>query len=265
MILNYAVVIPTYDRPIHLYSAIKSVKLQKLSPAEIIVVDNHPDSKNAKIVKNISKKLKIKIKYLIFKKNGGALGARNYGCKKTNCRYIAFLDDDDKWSKNYIYFAIKKIKSERSDMCITEFKVIDKNKKNKFNFYIPKKINFNDLIIWNPGVLCSNIFIKRSVFHKIGCYEINLFGSADKDLLLKIISSGYKYSVLKKRLVQRLIHKNQWSNDNYLSFKASFALYKKYRSRMNLILKLKMIKKILFLALKSFFKIDMQSQNIKIL
>ena len=44
------------------------LKLQKLSPAEIIVVDNHPDSKNAKIVKNISKKLKIKIKYLIFKK-----------------------------------------------------------------------------------------------------------------------------------------------------------------------------------------------------
>jgi len=248
-----AAIIPTYDRPDQLYFALKSIKLQKLTPNEIIVVDNHPDSKNKIVVKRICKKLKIKIKYLIFKKTGGALAARNYASNNTNCKYLAFLDDDDEWKKNYIYHSIKKIKKDNADICIAEYKVIDKIKKFSYDFHIPEKITFNDLIIWNPGILCSNILIKKNIFHELGGYDIKLFGSADKDLLIKIIDYKYKYTILKNRLINRLIHNYQWSNDNYLTFKASYALYKKYYNRMNLWLKMKMIKKFSIFFFKNFF------------
>ena len=121
---GYAAIIPTYDRPNNLYNALQSVKSQTLKPKEIFIVDNHPNSKNRNIVKNISKKLKIKIKYLTYKGEGKALSARNFASKKTNCKYLAFLDDDDEWKKSYAKEALNRIKKKRSKICITEYNVI---------------------------------------------------------------------------------------------------------------------------------------------
>ena len=125
---DYAEIIPTYDRPYHLYNAIQKVKSQTLKPKEIIVVDNHPNSKNLNLVKNIYKKLKIKINYLKYTVECKALAARNFASKKTNFKYTAFLDDDE-WEKSYAKEAINKIRKNKSKVCITEYNVINENRK----------------------------------------------------------------------------------------------------------------------------------------
>ncbi len=243
---SYAAIIPTYDRPDHLYNAIQSVKSQTLKPKEIIVVDNHPNSKNLNLVKNISKKLKIKINYLKYTGEGKALAARNYASKKTNCKYIAFLDDDDEWKKSYAKEAINEIRKNKSKVCITEYNVINENRKKIFRFNIPKILKIKDLYIWNPGVLCSNIIFETRVFNNLNGYDSSILGSADKEILIRCIKNNIKYIVLQKPLVNWLRHKNQWSNNSKLILKGVVRFHKKYLPNMDLITKVRHYKKIIY-------------------
>lgn len=68
-----------------------SVNFNKL---EVIIVDDKSKDNTFKKVKDISKKLKFKIKIVVFKKNVGPAKARNMGAKKAKGQYLLFLDGD---------------------------------------------------------------------------------------------------------------------------------------------------------------------------
>jgi glycosyltransferase involved in cell wall biosynthesis len=252
---SIAVIIPTYDRQKLLLKAVKGIKKQSFKVKEIFIVDTNPFFKNETVVKAISKKLDLKIRYLKYNGKKSAHYARNIAVKKCKSKYLAFLDDDDCWEKNYLLCAYNKIIKTKSDMCITEYKVVNKKGKTKYTFHIPKKIDIKNLFIWNPGVICSNILIRKSIFNKIGGYDYKLFGSADKEILIKILLKNYTYVVLKKRLVNYLVHNDQWSKNDNLTLKSTIGLFKKYNKKMNLATKTKVIKKIIFLTFKTLFKI----------
>lgn len=252
---SIAVIIPTYDRPKLLLKAVKSIKNQSFKVKEIFIVDTNPFFKNETVVKTIGQKLNLKIKYLKYSGKKSAHYARNIAVRKSKSRYLAFLDDDDYWEKNYLSYAYNKIIKTKSDMCITEYKVVNEKGKLKFIFNIPKKIDIKDLFIWNPGVICSNILIRKSIFNKIGGYDYNLVGSADKEILIKILLKNYTYVILKKRLVNYLVHNNQWSKNNYLTLKSTLGFFKKYSNKMDLVTKTKITKKIIILSFKTLLKI----------
>lgn len=251
---SIAVIIPTYDRPKLLLKAIQGVKSQSYKVNEIFVVDTNPSHKNQKIVKSINNKLNLKIKYLKYKGKKSAHYARNVAVKKSKSKFLAFLDDDDHWKKNYLQSSYNRIIKSKSDICISEYNVVDTNGRIKFVFNIPKIIKIKNLFIWNPGVICSNILIKKKTFISIGGYDHNLVGSADKDLLIKIILNNFKYIVLKKRLVNYLVHTNQWSQNKFLTLESNLGFYKKYKDKMNWITKIRIFKKIIKLKLKILFK-----------
>ncbi|MFC7356867.1 glycosyltransferase family 2 protein [Jejudonia soesokkakensis] len=92
-----SVIIPTYNRPTFLKEAIDSVVGQTYVPIEILVID---DGSNINYAEEICNHYK-NCTYL-YKKNGGLSSARNFGIKKSNGAYIAFLDDDDFWRKDKI-------------------------------------------------------------------------------------------------------------------------------------------------------------------
>ena len=72
---------------------------------EIVIVDDGSTDKSVEIVKSISDN---RIK-LYQKENGGVSSARNYGIKKSQYDYIAFLDADDHWEPNYLEELVKMI------------------------------------------------------------------------------------------------------------------------------------------------------------
>ena len=93
-----SIIIPTYKRGINfLDRAIKSVIYQTYTNIEIIVVDDNACS-SLKVFRDNNEELLKKYPYISFLKNktnmGGAL-SRNEGIKKSNGKFITFLDDDD--------------------------------------------------------------------------------------------------------------------------------------------------------------------------
>ncbi|MFA4941295.1 MAG: glycosyltransferase family 2 protein [Patescibacteria group bacterium] len=186
--MKISCIIPTCDRPKFLIEAINSVLAQTKEPEEIIIVNNGAN----KVV--LPSELSPKIIVINEKQYIGAAAARNSGVKVTQGDYLAFLDDDDLWGREYLEKVEEALKG--GSECIIsrldkiEDGIISKHK----NAY--QKLSLNKLFVSNPGVTGSNIVIKKSVFLELGGFDEKLLTSEDKSLVVEAIIKKIKIKVL---------------------------------------------------------------------
>ena len=128
--------------------------------------------------------------------NGNVSQNRNYGALNAKGNYIAFLDDDDLWNKNYLRCIAKILNQESSKFIITWLNKIKDQKVSKFK-EISQKVKPEDLFIFNPGIIGSNIVIEKKIFKKIGGFDKKLSSSEDKDLLIRFIDKKFEFNILK--------------------------------------------------------------------
>jgi len=93
-----SVIIPTYNRCRLVREAINSVLAQSFTDFEILVIDDGSTDDTAEMIKAVNDE---RCRYF-YKSNGGAASARNMGLKKAGAEYIALLDSDDLWPKEYL-------------------------------------------------------------------------------------------------------------------------------------------------------------------
>jgi len=94
----FSVVIPLYNKRPHICRSVFSVLNQSYDNFELIVVDDGSTDGSLNEINEIEdKRLRI-----FEKENGGVSSARNFGIKKANADYVAFLDADDEWSLDFL-------------------------------------------------------------------------------------------------------------------------------------------------------------------
>jgi len=93
-----SVIIPTYNRCQLLREAIASVLAQDFADFELLVIDDGSNDGTRYMVKDLKDE---RCRYF-YKPNGGVSSARNLGLTKAGGDYIAFLDSDDLWPKEYL-------------------------------------------------------------------------------------------------------------------------------------------------------------------
>lgn len=94
-----SVVMPVYNVEKYIAQAIESVLNQPCKDLELIIVDDGSPDKSGQICDEYA--LKDSRVNVIHKENGGVSVARNTGIDAANGKYIAFLDSDDVWVKNF--------------------------------------------------------------------------------------------------------------------------------------------------------------------
>ena len=92
--MSVSVVIPTFRRPEGLRRALESVIAQSRQPDRIVIVDNDPDGSAAGIAATGKAIAKCDVVY-VHEPRPGVSNARNAGFAAAQSRYIAFLDDDE--------------------------------------------------------------------------------------------------------------------------------------------------------------------------
>jgi glycosyltransferase involved in cell wall biosynthesis len=97
--MNFSVVIPLYNKALHIERALRSVLAQTCQDFEIIVVNDGSTDNGGEIVEGIGD---ARIR-LIDQLNQGVSVARNVGIEAARQRYIAFLDADDEWLPEYLW------------------------------------------------------------------------------------------------------------------------------------------------------------------
>ena len=136
-----SIIIPTYNRPDKLLTAVLSVINQTYQNYEIIIIDDGSIPKAEVFLKN-NIEFDEKIRYF-YQKNKGRSVARNIGIEKSKGEFISFLDDDDELLPDFLLSLILILQNNISlDLVFSNCYIINKAQKNLFrNFKNLKREN----------------------------------------------------------------------------------------------------------------------------
>ena len=140
--MRFSVVIPLYNKEKHIKDVLRSVLAQSFQDYEIIVIDDgSTDNSIDKVEEIVSDKIQV-----YRQENQGVAVARNKGIEYARGEYIAFLDADDIWKKNYLLTIDKLINNyPQSDIFVTAYEILMKN----------GKINYSKQLNPREGCLTS--------------------------------------------------------------------------------------------------------------
>ncbi len=206
-----SVVIPTYNRANLVREAVESVlKQKKLRPLEVIVIDDGSDDNTERVIKSINSELVV----YFYQPNCGVSSARNKGICISQGEWIAFLDSDDLWLPDKLYYHWEFCLAHR-DFLISQTDEIWLRNGLRHN---PKKYHKKpqgycfERLLERCLISPSAVMIHRSVFERVGLFDESLPACEDYELWLRI---GYRYQiglVDRKLVIKRGGHSDQLSS-----------------------------------------------------
>lgn len=163
-----SIIVPVYNVEKYIDRCLNSLVNQTLKEIEIIIVnDNTPDN-SMKICEEYAKRDN-RIKIYNKEQNEGLGLTRNYGIKKANGEYIAFVDSDDYVDNDFYEKLYNKIIKTNSDICFAEYKrYTSKNDK-----IVSSKIPFETDIEKTKYVLQDMLSLSKNKA-KINSLEVNV-------------------------------------------------------------------------------------------
>ena len=221
-------IIPTCDRPQFLPEAIASIHAQSLQPIEIIVVNNGDKSITAGSLGEDVKILNLK-PYL------GVSAARNAGAEAAKGEFLAFLDDDDTWDKDFLKHLAVKIKAENASCAFgTRVKFFPDGKTKAYTNKLPQNIPTSDHANFYkaPGFGGNNFLVSKRDFFAIGGFDKTLRESEDQDLFVRIALACLHLTTEPNAICQMRQHHSP--RLRYAApFKGLWPYYSKHRKNLN--------------------------------
>jgi len=244
--IKFSVVIPLYNKEQEIEDSIRSILSQSYSTNEIIVVDDgSTDHGPQVIVENFADTVK-----LVSQKNQGVSSARNRGIDEAKNEYIAFLDADDFWEKDFL-LEIKKLIEQfpMASFYSTASKSIDeagKVIKNQIEFaesFVGVIQDFPNTFTKNYGMINSSSFcVKKTINDRFPdeetkgedlCYwlELSLHGKlafSAKPLSIYRLDASNRSSTLHKKAIVPCPIKWFYKNKQQLKTHTQYRSLKKF-------------------------------------
>lgn len=204
-----SVIIPTYNREKFVVKAIDSVLNQTFNHYEIIIVDDGSTDGTRKALEAYSNKIRY-----VYQENAGVSSARNAGIKEAQGEWVAFLDSDDEWTKDYLPTQMAQIRQyphavahitngvtimprgERSNLFI-ETKLLGRFK-SKQCLVLEKPMS---VIIKHTPWFTPSFIVRRDVLLKAGLFNTELSIAEDLDVIARVALGG-PFTFCRKELVE---------------------------------------------------------------
>lgn len=159
-----SVLMPIYNVEKYLRESIDSVLKQTYLDFELILVDDGSPDGCGKIIDEYANKDDRVI--AIHQKNAGVDAARNNAIGRATGKYIAFIDSDDAYEKNYIERLVEAIEQDDSDMSVCGFVPFGIDNPPKFKTISKRTVNSNTAIKLALGYNSVNGYVWNKLFKK---------------------------------------------------------------------------------------------------
>ena len=223
-----SIIVTTFNRGRYIHEAINSIQDMSFKDWELIIVDDGSnDQTNQVIDKYLNDE---RIQYLYKETNQGVSIARNIGLQKSKGRYIAYLDSDNLYDKNFMSYAIKFLeKNNNFDLVYGSLLTGLHGEKNKPILFK----EFSRELLLNQNYIDLNTVIhRRKLYELLGGFDESLDRLTDWDLLLKyskknnfkglaIVAAKYReldeLRITKNKLLYTNVVKilNKWPPNNH--------------------------------------------------
>lgn len=189
---SVSVIIPTYERPLQLHNALRSLRHEIHLVHEIIVVD---DASPTAITFDVAPDLSAKLRILRLNENRGSAGARQAGIDAAHGDLIAFLDSDDAWLPGKLAAQLPLIDRGGLTAVCCGWQVVDDEVGESW-CRIPiageSPVDFASGCWYAPG---STALIPRQVFEQIGPLDTSIRRLEDFDWFLRFALAGGRLKV----------------------------------------------------------------------
>jgi glycosyltransferase involved in cell wall biosynthesis len=199
-------IVPTCNRSLLLERALRSIATQETAAAEVIVVD---DSGREAATRSLVERfdLGIEVTVIVNSRGKGASAARNSGSEIAAGELLAFLDDDDEWLPPYLGAASEKFFSADLDVVCTDLICRFDDGIDRPGKAAPDRLLPELFLTRNPGLVGSNLVVRRSLYRAIGGFDESLPTCNDRDLGIRLSMHGkVRYQRLSRRLVRSYQH-----------------------------------------------------------
>jgi GT2 family glycosyltransferase len=183
-----SVIIPTFNRPERLIEAVQSVLAQTYASIEILVINDGGCDVERLLTSLPGSE---SIQYLRIGQNRERSYARNMGLKLANGKYIAYLDDDDRYYPTHVETLASFL--EHSDYLVAysdahrTLQVMEHGCYVKKAQDVPYSIDFNaDLILRNNFIPMLSLMHAKSCIEHVGGFDETLSTHEDWDLVIRL-------------------------------------------------------------------------------
>ncbi len=210
----FTIVIPTYNQAGYLGFALDSVLNQTIPFWEAIIV-NDGSTDNTKEV--IDKYLSLDKRFRVYhKENGGVASALNVGIKNARGEWICWLSSDDLFEPDKLFVHAEEIKKYPQIKFFYShyyyFNDITKEKTHPGLWQsIPKSEFQVTKFLLGNYVHGNSIALHKSVFEKVGLFDISLRQAQDFDMWLRISAKFVSHYINRRTCVTRF-HPGQDTN-----------------------------------------------------
>lgn len=191
-----SIIIPLYNKEKCILKTIQSVINQTYPDFELIIVNDGSTDNSVNVVKEYVSRLETEDRKvrIISKENGGVCSARNRGILEAKSEYIALLDGDDLWDKEYLAEQVKMIRDfPKADMWGMNFAETDNGVITQtYETGLPEGYRgYVENYFEIPGRvsdLChpSSVIIRKTTFDKVGLFDERIKYSEDSDMWFRI-------------------------------------------------------------------------------
>ena len=198
MIPKISVIVPIYNAEAYLRECIDSVINQTLKEIEVILVNDGSTDQSLKICNEyVEKDSRVKV---FSNANVGQGLERNFGIKKSNGKYISFIDSDDIYEPSYLENLYLVAENENAEMVscgysdIFEGKVVkrhlleDKTLESAYEIhqFMADLISYKDIDGYKGSIAIWDSLFRKDIIEK---YNIQFFSERkvySEDLLFKL-------------------------------------------------------------------------------
>lgn len=210
-----------------LTEALECVERQEVQDLEVLVVDNGKE----RVPSSLKQKFK-HVRFLDLPQRSGVSVARNFGAMHATGKYIAFLDDDDLWSDDYLSSMWDYIEKEQADLVAAPIRVVGAGDESIKQPVEPTEIG--KVPAWRQiGYIGSNIVLKREAFQEVGGFPARLITGEDRALVINFILARKKVSVCQSTSCIKREHEDEQLTDNKTLMLGKLGFLTEYGSRMS--------------------------------
>ncbi len=200
-----SVIIPTHNRKVYLQEAVDSILAQTYTDYEIIVVENGCAPEAECIVADLGDP---RVRYAYSPEPNRSL-ARNLGAQISHGRYLAFLDDDDRFLPTYLERQVSFLENNLSIGLVGCGAFLVDETGQRFGEWRLWELSPKlDLVSCFPGcyLMPTATVIRHPWYERAGGQDPALPPAEDTDLFLRLMLAGCKMAWQKELLCEYRVH-----------------------------------------------------------
>lgn len=195
-------IVPVFNSEQFLGQALDSILAQTYAPLEVIAVDDGSTDGTRGVVAGFGPRVTY-----IYQENAGPAAARNRGVATARGEFVAFLDADDLWHREYLERQMVRFDARPElDICTAQIK----------NFCEAGVVDEDgcspELMAPRPGTSQANV-VRRNLFDRVGRFDETLAFQDWMEWYVRALDAGAVSEAIDEVLVHRRIHRGNRSRD----------------------------------------------------